>query len=139
MKSKITKLLILSMLIISVLVAGCSGRNSAIGIVDMEKVAAESEKVKTLQTQMQDKIKAAAEELDKDRQALSKEEFDKKKTAKDAELRAESQRMQDELEQAVQKAMAEISKEKSLGAILIKQGVAQGGIDVTDEVIKRMK
>ena len=35
--------------------------------------------------------------------------------------------------------MAEIAKEKNLGAVLVKQGVAQGGVDITDEVIKRLK
>ena len=136
---KFSKIIILAVFAISLLVSGCAGRNNAIGVVDMEKVATTSEKVKTLQTQMQEKIKVAAEELDKDRQALQPEEFNKKKVAKDAELRAVSQKMQDELEQEVQKFMGEIAKEKNLGAVLVKQGVAQGGVDITDEVIKRLK
>ncbi|WP_019878378.1 OmpH family outer membrane protein [Succinispira mobilis] len=136
---KFSRLTILLILVIGLLVSGCAGRNNAIGVVDMEKVATSSEKVKSLQTQMQEKIKLAAEELDKDRQALQPEEFNKKKVAKDAELRGLSQKMQDELEQEVQKIMAEIAKEKNLGAVLVKQGVAQGGVDITDEVIKRLK
>ena len=136
---KFSRLTILLILVIGLLVSGCAGRNNAIGVVDMEEVATSSEKVKSLQTQMQEKIKLAAEELDKDRQALQPEEFNKKKVAKDAELRGLSQKMQDELEQEVQKIMAEIAKEKNLGAVLVKQGVAQGGVDITDEVIKRLK
>ena len=136
---KFSRLTILLILVIVLLASGCPGRNNAIGVVDMEKVATSSEKVKSLQTQMQEKIKLAAEELDKDRQALQPEEFNKKKVAKDAELRGLSQKMQDELEQEVQKIMAEIAKEKNLGAVLVKQGVAQGGVDITDEVIKRLK
>ena len=136
---KFSRITILLILVIGLLVSGCAGRNNAIGVVDMEKVATSSEKVKSLQTQMQEKIKLAAEELDKDRQALQPEEFNKKKVAKDAELRGLSQKMQDELEQEVQKIMAEIAKEKNLGAVLVKQGVAQGGVDITDEVIKRLK
>ena len=136
---KFSRLTILLILVIGLLVSGCAGRNNAIGVVDMEIVATSSEKVKSLQTQMQEKIKLAAEELDKDRQALQPEEFNKKKVAKDAELRAVSQKMQDELEQEVQKIMGEIAKEKNLGAVLVKQGVAQGGVDITDEVIKRLK
>ena len=136
---KFSRLTILLILVIGLLVSGCAGRNNAIGVVDMEKVATSSEKVKSLQTQMQEKIKLAAEELDKDRQALQPEEFNKKKVAKDAELRGLSQKMQDELEQEVQKIMAEIAKEKNLGAVLVKQGVDQGGVDITDEVIKRLK
>lgn len=136
---KFSRITILLILVIGLLASGCAGRNNAIGVVDMEKVATSSEKVKSLQTQMQEKIKLAAEELDKDRQALQPEEFNKKKVAKDAELRGLSQKMQDELEQEVQKIMAEIAKEKNLGAVLVKQGVAQGGVDITDEVIKRLK
>ena len=136
---KFSRLTILLILVIGLLASGCAGRNNAIGVVDMEKVATSSEKVKSLQTQMQEKIKLAAEELDKDRQALQPEEFNKKKVAKDAELRGLSQKMQDELEQEVQKIMAEIAKEKNRGAVLVKQGVAQGGVDITDEVIKRLK
>ena len=136
---KFSKIIILAMLALSILVAGCAGRNNAIGVVDMEKVATTSDKVKSLQGQMQEKIKIAAEELDKDRQSLAAEEFNKKKVAKDAELRGLSKKMQDELEQEVQKIMGEIAKEKNLGAVLVKQGVAQGGVDITEEVIKRLK
>ncbi len=136
---KFSKIIILAMLALSLLVAGCAGRNNAIGVVDMEKVATTSDKVKSLQGEMQEKIKIAAEELDKDRQSLAAEEFNKKKVAKDAELRGLSKKMQDELEQEVQKIMGEIAKEKNLGAVLVKQGVAQGGVDITEEVIKRLK
>ena len=36
-------------------------------------------------------------------------------------------------------AAASVAKEKNLSAILVKEAVPQGGVDVTDDIIKAMK
>ena len=36
-------------------------------------------------------------------------------------------------------ALNAVAKEKGLGAVLIKDAVPQGGVDVTDSVIEKMK
>lgn len=135
------KKLVLVMAIImgfSLLVAGCSGKTATVGVVDMEKVMKESPKVKTLQEQLTTKGKAIQDELDNDQKTLSKEDFDKKQQAKYGEFMQLRQDLESQVEASMKQSMEEVAKEKNLGAILFKQGVAQGGVDVTDDVLKKM-
>ena len=48
------------------------------------------------------------------------------------------QDLESQVEASMKQSMEEVAKEKNLGAILYKQGVAQGGVDVTDDVLKKM-
>lgn len=135
------KKLVLVMAIImgfSLLAAGCSGKTATVGVVDMEKVMKESPKVKNLQEQLTTKGKAIQDELDNDQKALSKEDFDKKQQAKYGEFMQLRQDLESQVEASMKQSMEEVAKEKNLGAILFKQGVAQGGVDVTDDVLKKM-
>ena len=36
-------------------------------------------------------------------------------------------------------SLEEVAKEKKLGAVIYKNGMAWGGIDVTDEVLKKLQ
>ena len=135
------KKLVLVMAIImgfSLLAAGCSGKTATVGVVDMEKVMKESPKVKNLQEQLTTKGKAIQDELDNDQKTLSKEDFDKKQQAKYGEFMQLRQDLESQVEASMKQSMEEVAKEKNLGAILFKQGVAQGGVDVTDDVLKKM-
>ena len=123
---------------LSLLVAGCSGKTATVGVVDLEKVMKESPKVKTLQEQLTTKGKAIQDELDNDQKSMSKEDFDKKQQAKYGEFMQLRQDLESQVEDSMKQSMEEVAKEKSLGAILYKQGVAQGGVDVTDDVLKKM-
>ena len=123
---------------LSLLVAGCSGKTATVGVVDLEKVMKESPKVKTLQEQLTTKGKAIQDELDNDQKSMSKEDFDKKQQAKYGEFMQLRQDLESQVEASMKQSMEEVAKEKNLGAILYKQGVAQGGVDVTDDVLKKM-
>lgn len=136
-KNKIIIFIVAMMML--VLVAGCGGKNATIATIDMEKIVETSPKVKQMQDEMQGKILQATEQLGKEQAGLSPEEFEKKKLSIDAELRSASNVMQDQLEKSIQEAVAEVSKEKNFGAVLHKQVAPYGGMDITEEVIKRMK
>ncbi len=123
---------------LSLLLAGCAGKSAAIGVVDLEKVMKDSVKIQGLQEQLATKGKAIQEELDKDQKTLSKEEFDKKQQAKYGEFMQLRQELEAQVEGSLKQAMEDVQKEKKLGAILYKQGVAQGGVDVTEDVLKKM-
>ena len=138
-KSKLSILVLLVVLIAGV-VAGCGGRSSAIGIVDMEKIVQNSDQLKGMQAEMQKKIAELNKEIeDAAKAGKTEEEMKQLQTAKQAELGAFGERLQNEFKESLDKYMSEVSKEKKLGAVLIKQGVAQGGIDITDDVINKMK
>ena len=122
----------------SLLAAGCSGKTATVGVVDMEKVMKESPKVQSLQEHLTTKGKAIQTELDNDQKSMSKEDFDKKQQAKYGEFMQLRQELETQVETTMKQAMEDVAKEKKLGAILYKQGVAQGGVDVTDDVMKKM-
>ena len=46
---------------------------------------------------------------------------------------------QNKLKASFTNALNQVAKDKNLGAILIKDAVPQGGVDVTDDVLKNMK
>ena len=54
-------------------------------------------------------------------------------------MQVASSEAQNKLKASLDTALAEVSKEKNLGAVLIKDAVPAGGVDITDEVIKKMK
>lgn len=136
---KSTKFLIMVLMLLTMLVAGCSGRNNAIGSVEMEKVAEKSEFFKAKQAEMQQRVTDAQTYLQEaSKTAESQEAFNKIQAAKGAELRAYQERSQKEFKQSVETALSDIAKEKKLGAVLVKEAVAQGGVDVTEEVIAKL-
>lgn len=133
-------ILVLVLTLLAGAIAGCGGRTSAFGVVDMEKVAQNSEQLKGMQAEMQKKIAELNKEIeDAAKAGKTDDEMKQLQVSKEAELRAFGERLQNEFRENLEKYMAEVSKEKSLGAVLIKQGVAQGGVDITDDVINKMK
>ena len=90
---------------------GCSGRNAEFGVVDMRAVESEAAVVKTVQEEVTTKGKMNV-------------------------VRSEAQ---NKLKASLDTALNEVAKEKGLGAVLIKDAVPQGGVDVTQDVIAKMK
>ena len=122
------KVLACLMVVCALLAFGCSGRNAAFGVVDIKKVEAEAPAVKTIKEDLQKKAKELQEQMQKE-------------TVQDksAQMQVASSEAQSKLKASLETALAEISKEKNLSAVLIKDAVPSGGVDVTDEVIKKMK
>lgn len=138
-KSKLL-ILVLVLALLAGAVAGCGGRTTAFGVVDMEKVAQSSDQLKGMQAEMQKKIAELNKEIEDAAQSgKTDEEMKQLQVAKEAELRVFGERLQNEFQENLEKYMAEVSKDKKLGAVLIKQGVAQGGVDITEDVINKMK
>ena len=60
------------------------------------------------------------------------------KTVKE-EVATKGKTLQNKLKASLDSALNAVAKEKGLGAVLIKDAVPQGGVDVTDSVIEKMK
>lgn len=133
------KILACLMIACSLLAFGCSGRNSTFGVVDMKKVEAESQYVKDMKADYTKKAEALQASLEKDTQGKSAEEAQKIVQDKSAQMQVIQAEAQNKLKASLDTALNEIAKEKNLSAVLIKDVVPQGGVDVTDEVIKKMK
>lgn len=58
---------------------------------------------------------------------------------KSAKIRTFQAEQQNKVKSSFEAAAAQVAKEKNLGAILVKEAVPQGGVDVTEDIIKAMK
>ena len=118
---------------------GCSGRNAEFGVVDMIAVESKAEIVKTVKEEVATKGKALQEEMTKEMEGKSQEEQKKIVEDKTAEMQLVQSEAQNKLKASLDSALNAVAKEKGLGAVLIKDAVPQGGVDVTDSVIEKMK
>ncbi|MDF2572111.1 MAG: hypothetical protein K0R55_3715 [Sporomusa sp.] len=118
---------------------GCSGNQATIGVLDVNKVMADSPKVKQFQDQLNVKGKELSDQLEKDKAGISAEEFQKRQEAAYGEFLKIKQDLETQIDNAIKQAIEQVSKEKKLGVVLYKNSVAQGGTDITDDVIKKMQ
>ena len=122
----------------TLLVAGC-GSEPQFGVLDGQRVMAESPKVQAIQQELQTKGEALQEQLRKDQRSMSAAQFNKKQQETMQEFMVIKKGLETQLEATIDTAASEVAAEKKLNLILYKQGVAQGGIDVTDDVIKKLQ
>ena len=141
--------------IITILVSGCS--NTKMGVVDTERIMKESPQIQTItksQTeQYTQKQQELTEKLKNDKANMSDEDYQKSFNAAKAELSAMESKFNSELKTTIDKAMADVSKEKNLSAVVMKdlvqtnqmgqptkeEFVIQGGIDITDDLIQKLQ
>lgn len=133
--------LLLVMFAATVFISGCTafGGQNNIGILDVNRVMNESPKVKQFQDQLNAKGKELSDQLEKDKPGLSSEEFQKRQEAAYNDFVKTKQDLEGQIDASIKQTLEQISKEKKLGVVLYKSGVAQGGTDITDDVIKRMQ
>lgn len=127
------------MIAASMMTFGCGGRNGDFGIVDTKKVYEEAPIVKTISEDFE-KQKADLEvQMKKDLEGKSGEELQKVYEDYSAKAQLIQSEAQNKLKASFEAATNQVAQEKKLGAILNKGAVAQGGTDVTKEVIEKMK
>ena len=132
--------LLLAMMFAAVLLSGCAAEKpSTIGIVDMQKVMTENPKIKQMQDQLNTKAKELTENLEKERATLKPEEFQQKEQLAYAEFMKMKQEFEAQIETQTKKVLEEVAKEKKLGAVIYKNGMAWGGVDVTEDVLKKLQ
>ena len=132
--------LLLIIMVSTVLLAGCgTEKPSTIGIVDMQKVMAENPKIKQMQDQLNTKAKELTANLEKEKATLKPEEFQQKEQIAYAEFMKLKQEFEAQIESQTKKVLEEVAKEKKLGAVIYKNGMAWGGIDVTEDVLKKLQ
>lgn len=122
----------------SLLVAGC-GSEPQFGVLDGQRVMAESPKIQAIQQELTTKGEELQAQLREDQKTMSSEQFAKKQQETMQEFMLIKKSLESQLEATMDTATSEVAQEKKLNLILYKQGVAQGGIDVTDDVIKKLQ
>jgi len=121
------------------LLTGCSTQPQKIGVVDIQKVMTESPKMKKMQEELNVKAKELTTSLEQEQKTLPPAEFQKKQEAAYGDFMKMKQDMEDQVETMVKGHLEQIAKEKNLGAVLFKTNVAQGGVDVTEDLMKKMQ
>jgi len=138
-KSRLVVLLLVAFAL-SILAAGCSGTGSQnVGVLDVNKVMAESPKVKGFQDQLNVKGKELSDKLEKEKAGISAEEYQKRQEAAYADFVKIKQDLEGQIDASIKQTLEQVAKDKKLGVVLYKNGVAQGGTDITDEVIQKMQ
>jgi len=130
--------LLLLLVFTAALLGGCSS-NGAIGVVDVNKVMTDSPKVKQFQEQLNVKGKELSDQLEKEKATLSPADFQKRQEAVYGDFMKIKQDMETQVDSTIKETLDQISKDKKLGVVLYKNGVAQGGTDITDDVIKKLQ
>lgn len=118
---------------------GCSGRNAEFGTVDMKKVEAEAQIIKTVQADLKKQMGELDAEMKKAMEGKSQEEQQKVYEDFTAKAKLAQSEAQNKFKSSFDSALNQVAKEKNLGAILIKDAVPQGGKDVTPDIIAKMK
>ena len=118
---------------------GCSGRNAEFGTVDMRKIESEAVFVKTTQSEVAKRMEELQVEMEKALEGKSTEEQQKVMSEYSAKAQLLQSEAQNKLKSSLDNALHQVAKEKGLGAILYKDAVPQGGTDVTQAVIDKMK
>ena len=139
MKKNLKTVLVLTFVFIaSLILSGCNNQG-AIGVLDVNKVMSDSPKVKAFQDQLNAKGKELSDNLEKEKAGISAEEFQKRQETAYNEFLKTKQDLEGQIDSTIKQAIEQVSKDKKLGVVLYKNSVAQGGTDITDEVIKRMQ
>ena len=123
----------------SMLTFGCSGRNAEFGTVDMRKIESEAVFVKTTQSEVAKRMEELQVEMEKALEGKSTEEQQKVMSEYSAKAQLLQSEAQNKLKSSLDNALHQVAKEKGLGAILYKDAVPQGGTDITQAVIDKMK
>ena len=119
------------------LVAGC-GSSDKVGVVNTEKIVQDSNKAKDLNKEMEAKQKEITDRLAQVQGTQSEEEFHNTQMNAQQELQIFGQAKSKEFKAYVESNIQSVAKEKELTVVANDQAIMTGGIDITEDVIKKM-
>ena len=140
----LNKLAAATLLATSLLMSGCG--QGQIGAVDVNKVMKDAPRVKTLMAEAETKIKDAQQKFEQDRAAkpdMTDEELTKLQMDFQRKIEGINQAYASQIQNRMRVVIEEISQQKNIDVVIANPAdqkiLYQGGIDVTDEVIKKMQ
>ena len=131
----------------TVLSSGCMGeRQATIGYFNAERIDQEAAQIKAIEEEANAKMAALQKEflaLEGKAATMSPEEMGRAQQEQMAKMQAASQQYQMQIRQKVDVALDEIAKEKKLDAVLqnssLEKMVILGGMDITEDLIQKLK
>lgn len=138
MKLALKRMMAAGMLAVSLgLVAGCGSAENA-GVVDMNRVATESAKAKEVQAKVEVKFAEINNRLAEAQANQSPEEFAKTQQEAVQEYQVYQQAIANEVRNTIFATAQAVAQEKKLTIVVEKGAVISGGVDVTEEVMKKL-
>lgn len=132
---KILTLLVLGVFLMGAL-TGCVGQR-AVGVIDVDQVVAKSQTAQKYQEQLSEKGKQLTQRLQASKETGEAKEKEQQQAYN--EFIQTKQELEQKLDQEMKKAVEEVAKEKKLSAVLHKKEVRYGGVDITQNVIEKLK
>jgi len=121
----------------AVLVAGCGGPR--VGVVASGRVLKESALALRYQNQLDESEKRMAADLRLLSGRLSPEDLEARRQSYLRDLADLKKSLEERLNEQVRTAVAEVARKRRLRLVLVKEAATHGGIDVTDDVIARLR
>lgn len=122
--------------VLALLATGCAPR---IGVVDSQRILNESVLALSFQKQLDDREKAMATDLRLLSGQLSKEDLEARRQTHVRELAVARRDLEAQLNERIRSAVAEVARQRRLRLVLVKQATRLGGVDITAQVIERLK
>jgi len=120
-----------------VLVAACGGPR--VGVVDSQRILNESALALTYQRDLDTREKAMAEDLRLLVGRLAAQDLEARRQIYLRELSALKGQLEERLNERIRKEVAEIARRQRLRYVLVKGATRVGGVDITQDVIDRLK
>ncbi|MGP1584954.1 MAG: OmpH family outer membrane protein [Schwartzia sp. (in: firmicutes)] len=131
----------------TVLSSGCIGeRQATIGYFNAERIDQEAAQIKAIEEEANAKMAALQKEfleLEAKADGMSPEDMARAQQEQMVKVQAASQQYQMQIRQKIDVALDEIAKEKKLDAVLqnssLEKMVVLGGMDITEDLIQKLK
>jgi outer membrane protein len=120
-----------------VLVAACGGPR--VGVVDSQRILNESALALTYQRDLDSREKAMAEDLRLLVGRLAAQDLEARRQIYLRELSALKGQLEERLNERIRQEVAEIARRQRLRYVLVKGATRVGGVDITQDVIDRLK
>lgn len=117
--------------------AGCGGPR--IGLVDSQRILTESVLALSFQRELDDREKTMAADLRILAGQLKPEDLDARRQTYLRELEVVKRELEGRLNERIRKAVTDVARRRRLRIVFVKDATSFGGIDVTQEVIDRLK
>ena len=124
------------LLVAAGIAVGCGPR---LGVVDSQRVLTESVTALSFQRQLDDREKAMAADLQLLAGQMGREDFEARRQSHLKELADLKRELEERLNQRIRAAVAEVARKRRLRIVLVKDATRLGGIDVTNDVIERLR
>lgn len=121
----------------ALVVSACGGPR--LGLVDSRRVLDESVLALSMQRRLDEQEKAMAADLRLLASQLSPEDLEARRQLHLRDLQQLKADLEAQLNERIRQAVAEVAKRRRLRVVLVKDVTRLGGIDVTADVIERLK